>query len=90
MEGRFTGKTIDTTRQLCEEIDYVLAHPDIGGLDCMLAPSVLADPESKHQAMVYGMRGIKVQLTCFEEGQTETHVPTRVQVTPPVKVKAEP
>lgn len=90
MDGRFDRLTINTLEELKEQIDYVLAHPDIAGFDCMLARALLAvTPESKAAAVSYAMRGFKVSFQCETAVGSETHVLARVIVVPPLVIKAD-
>lgn len=87
---RYAGLTIDTFEQFKEQVELVrkdIGENRIAGFDCMLTRDFqkwgVARREWLRELLA---RGWRISLQVSEEG-TETHLPTRVYVTPPVKME---
>ena len=83
-KGRASELRINTMSVLCEQIDFVIAHPDIGGFDCSISAAVMAYPEAKSKALAYGMRGYLIKFVAVDTN--DGRFLCRVLVVPPKKL----
>lgn len=89
-ENRYAGLTIDTHEALVEQIEYVIANwKKIGGFDCMIARSVLADERAKQAAYHFARKGYGVKVVGETDRSTDTHLAARIVVTPPLVIKVD-